>query len=165
MKRFLIGTAATMTIAMAAFAQHGHSTMAGGHTMSHQPSTNASSHSPDANSSTHGQRTMDEKLTTNTKLAGRIKDLTGMDAQTACSGFKNLGQCVAAAHVSKNLGLTFTDLKDKMLGLNADGTTNTTAKPMSLGKAIEALDPQADSKTEVKKANQQAGNDTSTSGS
>lgn len=161
--RFLIGTAATMTIAVAAFAQHGHSTMAGGggHTMNHQPSSHAS-----ANSTTsHGQRTMDQKLASNTTLAGKIKDLTGMDAQTACSGFKNLGQCVAAAHVSKNLGLTFTDLKDKMLALNADGTANTTAKPMSLGKAITALDPQADSKTEVKKANQQAEGDTSSSGS
>ncbi len=164
--RFLIGTAATMTLAVAAWAQHGHSSMAGGHTMNHQPSTHdASMRSTDPNTPTHGQRTMDQKLQTNTALAGKIKDLTGQDAQTACSGFKNLGQCVAAAHVSKNLGLTFTDLKDKMLALNADGTANTTAKPMSLGKAIEALDPQADSKTEVKKANQQAGSDTSTSGS
>ena len=160
--RFLIGTAATVTIAVAAFAQHGHSSMAGGgHTMSHPPS----SHSSEDSSTSHGHRTMDQKLTSNTKLAGKIKDLTGMDAEAACSGFKNLGQCVAAAHVSKNLGLTFTDLKDKMLALNADGTANTSAKPMSLGKAIQALDPQADSKTEVKKANQQAGSDTTTTGS
>ena len=156
--RFLIGTAATMTFAVAAFAQHGHSAMGGGgHTM-HQPSSHSSA------SDSHGQRTMDQKLASNTKLAGKIQTLTGIDAKTACAGFKNLGQCVAAAHVSKNLGISFADLKDKMLALNADGTANTTAKPMSLGKAIQALDPQADSKTEVKKANQQAGSDT-TSGS
>ena len=153
--RFLIGTATMVTFTLAAFAQHGRSGMASGHTMSHQPANHSS------DSSTHGQRTMDQKLTTNTKLAGKIHDLTGMDAQAACAGFKNLGQCVAAAHVSKNLGITFADLKDKMLALNADGTANTTAKPMSLGKAIQALDPQADSKTEEKKANQQASSDTS----
>ena len=159
--RFLIGTAATMTFALAALAQHGHSGMTGGgHTMSHQPS----SHSSDS-SSPHGQRTMDQKLTTNTKLAGKIQTLTGMDAQSACSGFKNLGQCVAAAHVSQNLGLKFSDLKDTMLGLNADGTPSTTAKAMSLGKAIQTLKPDADSKTEIKKANEQADGDTTPSGS
>jgi len=160
--RFLIATAATMTFAMTAFAQHGHSGMAGGgaHGMNHQPSSHSSS-----SSTTHGQRTMDQKLSANTKLSGKIQTLTGMDAQSACSGFKNLGQCVAAAHVSKNLGIAFADLKDKMLALNPDGTANTTAKPMSLGKAIQTLKPQADSKTEVKKANQEADDDTSTSGS
>jgi hypothetical protein len=56
-------------------------------------------------------------------------------------------------------------MKDTMLGLNADGTPSTTAKPMSLGKAIQTLKPQANSKIEEKKANQQADEDTSTSGS
>ena len=88
-----------------------------------------------------------------------------MDAQAACSGFKNLGQCVAAAHVSQNLGLTFTELKDTMLGLNADGTPSSTAKSMSLGKAIQTLKPQADPKTEIKKAKEQADTDTSSSSS
>ena len=159
--RFLAGTATLMSFTMVAFAQHGHSGMASGHTMSHQPPTHASGNS----STTHGQRTMDQKLTSNTKLAGKIQTLTGMTAQDACSGFKNLGQCVAAAHVSQNLGLTFTEMKDTMLGLNADGTPSTTAKPMSLGKAIQTLKPQANSKIEEKKANQQADEDTSTSGS
>jgi hypothetical protein len=160
--RFLLGTAVTMSFALAAFAQHGHSGMAGsGHSMNHGPSTHASAD----NSETHGQRTMDQKLTSNTKLADKIQTLTGMDAQAACGGFKNLGQCVAAAHVSQNLGLKFTDLKDTMLGLNPDGTLSTTAKSMSLGKAIQTLKPQADPKTEIKKANEQAEGDTATSGS
>ena len=163
MNRFqaLTGTAAMM-FALTAFAQHGH--MGGGagsgHSMGHQPKTHSTS-----SATSHGQRTVDQKLTSNTKLAGKISTLTGMPAQDACSGFKNLGQCVAAAHVSQNLGLKFTDLKDKMLALNPDGTANTTAKPMSLGKAIQSLDPQANAKTEVKKANQQAETDTESSGS
>ncbi len=165
MKRFrlLAGTAATMMFALTAVAQHGHamgggpSSMGASHSMSRASGSNSSG--------SHGQRTMDDKLTTNTKLAGKISDLTSMSAKDACSGFKNLGQCIAAAHVAKNLKLTFADLKDKMLALNADGTKNATAKPMSLGKAIQSLDPQADAKTEVKKANQQATSDTEGSGS
>jgi hypothetical protein len=88
-----------------------------------------------------------EILARNTKLSSKIKSLTGVDAQTACAGFKNLGQCVAAAHVSKNLGISFMDLKTKMSGGD------------SLGKAIQALDPQADAKTATKKANKQAKDD------
>ena len=162
--RFLIATAATMSVAIGAVAQHGHSGMSGSsHGMSHQPTTH-SAHQPSADKSgSHGQRTLDQKLTSNTKLAGKLQDLTGMDAQTACSGFKNLGQCVAAAHVSKNLGIQFTDLKNDMLALNPDGTPNTSAKPMSLGQAIQTLKPEADAKQEVKKANQQANDDTTSS--
>ena len=88
-----------------------------------------------------------------------IAKLAGMPAQDACAGFKNLGQCMATAHVSQNLGIPFASLKDTELGLNPDGTQSTTAKPMSLGKAIQTLAPQADSKTELKKANQQSKDD------
>ncbi len=45
-------------------------------------------------------------LSHNTAIAGKISSLTGLDAQTACSGFKNLGQCVAAAHVAKDAKVT-----------------------------------------------------------
>lgn len=167
MKRYHILTVvvAMMVYTVSAAAQHGHSagSMGMGHSMGHQPTM--SSHQPSSDGTSHGQRTMDQKLTSNTKLAGKISTLTGMSAQDACNGFKNLGQCVAAAHVSKNLGIQFSQLKDTMLGLNADGTPSTTAKPMSLGKAISTLDPQANSSAESKKANQQAKSDETTSGS
>ena len=90
-------------------------------------------------------------LSHNTAIAGKIKSLTGQDAQTACNGFKNLGQCVAAAHVAKNLDIPggFDALKAKMTGPGS----------MSLGKAIEQLAPDAKAKTETKKANQQAADD------
>jgi hypothetical protein len=92
-----------------------------------------------------------EVLSHNTAIAGKIKTLTGQDAQTACSGFKNLGQCVAAAHVAKNLSIPggFDALKAKMTGTGA----------MSLGKAIQSLTPDANAKAETKKANKQASDD------
>ena len=96
-------------------------------------------------------------LSHNTAIAGKLNTLTGQDAQTACSGFKNLGQCVAAAHVAKNLNLPggFDALKAKVTGKNSQ----------SLGKAIHQLQPDADAKAEVKKANQQASDDMKDSGS
>ena len=92
-----------------------------------------------------------EVLSHNTAIAGKIQSLTGQDATTACSGFKNLGQCVAAAHVAKNL-----DIPGGFAALKAKMTDN---GGMSLAKAIEALEPTANSKSEVKKANKQASGD------
>jgi hypothetical protein len=75
----------------------------------------------------------------------------GGNLKTACSGFKNLGQCIAAMHVAKNLDIPggFDALKDKMTGTNA----------VSLGKAIQELNPNANAKSESKKANKQANQD------
>ena len=96
-------------------------------------------------------------LSHNTAIAGKIKTLTGEDATSACDGFKNLGQCVAAAHVAKNLDIPggFDTLKAKTTGTGA----------VSLGKAIELLAPSANSKSEAKKANKQAQQDLNESNS
>jgi hypothetical protein len=96
-----------------------------------------------------GRRSVNDLLTQNTKLASQISDLTGKDAQQACSGFKNLGQCVAAAHVSKNLGIDFTTLKGKVTGSGSE----------NLGKAVHDLNPNVDAKAEAKKGQQQAHSD------
>jgi hypothetical protein len=96
-------------------------------------------------------------LSHNTAIAGKIKTLTGEEAATACSGFKNLGQCVAAAHVSKNLDIPggFDALKAKTTGTGS----------VSLGKAIEQLAPGSNGKSEAKRANKQAQQDLDESGS
>ena len=78
-----------------------------------------------------------------------VQSLTGKDSQVACQGFKNLGDCVAAAHVSSNLGISFDDLKAR--------TTGTDAK--SLGDAIHELIPNVDASAEAKKAKKQANKD------
>jgi hypothetical protein len=159
--------AVALALCGAAFAQHGHGmggpSMASGmgeggsHRMS--PSTHTQS------SSTHGVN-MDQLLKKNTALADKIHDLTGMSAQDACSGFKNLGQSVAAAHVSKNLGITFGCMKADMTGVAAPSTDGcpvspnlATGKGMSLGKAIQTLQPTANSKLEAKKGQKQADQD------
>ena len=82
-------------------------------------------------------------------LATTVKDLTGTDAKQACHGFRTVGDCVAAAHVSSNLGVSFTTLREQMTGQNR----------RRLNNAIEYLRPDADSKLEAAKAFKQAKED------
>jgi hypothetical protein len=158
----LVLTLAVALYCAPAFAQHGHpgGNMGGG--MGHSATTHGSMNNGNDSSSTH-RMTIDQQLSKNTKLSGKIQTLTGMDAQTACDGFKNLGQCVAAAHVSKNLGISFACMKSDMTGTTPAKPTScpagTGTKSMSLGKAIQTLSPKADSKTETKKGTQQADQD------
>lgn len=88
-----------------------------------------------------------QKLQHNTKLAdklaGRLPENTNL--MDAAKGFKNLGQFVAAVNVSNNLGLSFTDLKTRMV---TDG--------MSLGQAIQDLKKTANGETEAAKAETEA---------
>jgi len=89
-------------------------------------------------------------------------------AQQACDGLKNLGQCVAAAHVSKNLRINFSCLKADMTGTapakgsnctTAPAASGTTGKTMSLGRAIQNLSPTVNASAQAKKAQKQADQD------
>lgn len=84
-----------------------------------------------------------QKLQRNTNLASKLEGRlpAGTDLMLAAEGFRNLGQFVAAVNVSNNLGLSFTELKMRMVD---DG--------MSLGQAIKELRPSADTTTEVRRA-------------
>ena len=69
--------------------------------------------------------------------------IPGGNLQTACSGFKTLGSCVAAMHVAQNLNVPFASLQSQMTGSGA----------VSLGKAIRNLGgPAVTSKKAAKKA-------------
>ena len=136
-----------------ALAQHGHG--AGGNmgATDHKSMKGGSNNAP-------RHETVSDQLSKNSKLSNKLQTLTGMSAQKACSGFKNLGQCVAAAHVSKNLGISFACMKADMTGqAPAQGSScpaGTGSKSMSLGKSIQALSPNVDQKLEAKKAEKQA---------
>ncbi|HEX8924869.1 MAG TPA: hypothetical protein VF786_03705 [Terriglobales bacterium] len=171
MKKRMWGGVAILAVGLctSVFAQHGHAggaagSMSGGSMsggmgtgMGHESSmgstassdTRGMSHSSTASSMS--QQSPDTALTKSPKLSSNLEKLlpTGMTAQQACSGFKNLGQCVAAIHVSHNLNIPFADLKSKMTGTGSE----------SLGKAIQALQPAANAKSEAKKANKQAQQD------
>ena len=78
----------------------------------------------------------------------------GTNLDTAASGFRNLGQFVAAVHVAHNLSIPFDQLKSKMVG-----------GKMSLGDAVHALKPEMttdSAKAEAKKAEAEAQQETKT---
>jgi hypothetical protein len=168
--KYLQQTALAIAIAVCfatpTFAQHSHSGGTGG-SMPSGMGHGAAAHNMNAKAgsgsgSTH-RMTIDQQLSKNTKLSGKIQDLTGMRAEQACEGFKNLGQCVAAAHVSKNLGISFDCLKADMTKTappsGSSCPVGTGSKSMSLGKAIQTLNPTANGTSEAKKANKQATQD------
>jgi hypothetical protein len=103
----------------------------------------------------------------NSNLATKLEGLTGAtsvtDLETDAKAFKNFGQFVAAAHVSKNLNIPggFAALMCDMTTKTAAGATTscTNTTKMSLGRAIQTLDPEAEPKSESKKAMDQANRD------
>ena len=158
-KHFVLITAMSafaLAFSLPALAQHGHGggPPAGSPAAGHGPGMANSSGGPNSNSMGHtnmSHASPSTVLSHNTVIAGKIKALTSEDAATACDGFKNLGQCVAAAHVAQNLNIPggFDALKAKVTGTGA----------VSLGKAIASFQPSANTKSEVKKANKQASQD------
>ena len=161
-KLFLALAAMAMFLALPAFGQHGgHGGSSGSghggdsmHSSSHGDDSGKSGHDHDNDANEkHGSGhdhggSVAAKLAKNTALASKLQALLppGTDLQAAAAGFKNLGQFVAAVHVSKNLGIPFDQLKAKMTGPNAE----------SLGKAIQQLAPTADAKAALKTAEAQA---------
>jgi len=150
-------------------AQHAHG---GGPGLSHGPS--ASSHgATDSSSGSHGAASSspNEVLTRNTKLDSTLttklqsKNLlpAGTDLKSACSEFRNLGQCMAAIHVSHNLNIPFACMKADMTRLapaaGSQCPTGTGLNKMSLGKSIQALAPNANSKEEVTEGTKEADSD------
>jgi hypothetical protein len=157
--------------ALPALAQHGHSGssshgVSGGHGNSSSGHSEAGEHGGDKHGDSgkhgdddanehsgkhdgsHGHKSAAAALAQNPKLAAKLQSLLppGTDLQAAAQGFKNLGQFVAALHVSKDLGIPFDQLKAKLTGPGAE----------SLGKAIHDLKPDASVKTALKQAEKEA---------
>jgi hypothetical protein len=122
-------------------------------------------HGTDA-SGTPGPHTTDQLLTQNTQLSSKLTSLlpAGTNLQTAASGFRNLGQFVAAVHVSHNLGIPFDQLKCTELATpDACGTMTVPSKGSHLGQAIQTLRPamsSTDTKSAAKQAEKEASADT-----
>ena len=96
------------------------------------------------------RRTPGQLITENQNLAAKLQTLLpGANLQNASTGFRNLGEFVAAAHVSHNLDIPFDQLKGRVTGANAT----------SLGRAIHELKPAVNADAEVKKASRGAEND------
>ena len=110
-----------------------------------------------ANMDSQSPNTVLQNSRLNTSLSNALSksgvSVPGGNLQSACTGFKTLGQCVAAIHVANNLNIPggFAALKGEMTGSNS----------LSLGKAIQDLSPEANAKAESKKGNKQTKHDLS----
>ena len=155
---YLIGTLAAVLSfgAVPLFPQHGHG--GGGHGMGPAMGEGRENGPTGSRSSMaqSGMKSPDEMLARNTKLSSRLQGLLppGTNVQQAAKGFKNLGQFVAAAHVSHNLGISFDQLKAQMVGAGD-----------SLGQAIRSLEPKVNAKDEAKRAQGEAKRDLQETGS
>jgi hypothetical protein len=118
---------------------------------------------------------LDATSSQNAKMTAKMQQ-QGLLSATAnltetCSSIKELGDCVAGLHASRNLGLDFDCLKSKLSGVQTSlvGASScasaTDGKPVSLSKAIHALKPGADAKAEAKKAEKQSQEDFREAGS
>ena len=164
---------AILLYSSAALAQHGHAGGMGGgmgNSMGHG-SMNSSDHGASGRAAPTSSQKIGDVLSKNPVIGDKIVTLTGdkLGAADACTGFKNIGQCIAAAHVSKNLpGMNFFCLRQAMTktpaGTNAPSTGCPVTGKLSLGQVIQKLDPQADSTTETKKANTETQQDMKASG-
>jgi hypothetical protein len=150
--RFVLSIAALVAfLALPVVAQHG-----SGHGSSSSSMHGNSADAKSGKASSSNGSSVSEKLADNTNLSTKLQGLlpAGTNLQTASQGFKNLGQFVAAVHVSHNLDIPFDELKAKMIGPPKE----------SLGKAIQALKPSTNSAAETKKAQKQAKQDMNDSG-
>ena len=206
MRNFKLGTlvvaATALSIAPAAYAQGrggGHAPTVHGnpHTTSAPTTTSTSSGTTTTSGSTSGTTSTSgststsapaplnpiaAKIMSHPQLASRLNLMLpqGMSLNQASSGFRNQGQFIAALHVSRNLNIPFTQLKDTMLGIttttspstpstlgtstsSSSTTTTSTSSPMSLGQAIHTLRPSADSTAQANLATSQASTDLKTS--
>src|SRR5579859_182156 len=169
MKRIFL----TITLAAAAAWIMGIPAAAQGHSQGHGSAAAGSmggGHGMDASgnssSGTSGPRAPGELLTQNKQLSSKLSGLlpNGTDLQTAAAGFRNLGQFVAAVHVSHNLDIPFAQLKCTELATAAACPGMTVpSKGSHLGQAIQTLKPAispADSKAAAKQAEKEASQDT-----
>jgi hypothetical protein len=154
-----------------AFAQHA---AGGGPGLSHGPSAanHGAMNSPNSSSNSTASASPTDVLSHNTKLDSTLtmklqsKNLlpANTDLSAACAGFRNLGQCIAAIHVSHNLNISFACLKADMTGQapatssNCPTVAGSTSK-MSLGKSIQALAPSANANAEAKAGTKEADSD------
>ena len=88
-----------------------------------------------------------QTLRRDSQLADRIGERlpAKIDVMWASSGFRNMGQFVAAVNASNNLAIPFMTLKSRLID-----------DRMSLGRAIRDLRPSADYRKEARKAELEA---------
>ena len=114
------------------------------------------------NASADANTVRNAKLTSRLQMQGLLATDASLD--DTCSAMKGLGECVAALHVGRNLGLDFSCLKWKLTGIQGSAKisscmTSSSGKAMTLVQAIHTLKPGANAAKEAKNAERQSAAD------
>jgi hypothetical protein len=109
----------------------------------------------------------DKRLTAKLQAAGVLA--ADKDVKSACSTFKDVSDCVAALHVSHNLGLDFNCVQADVTGVHTGADVSgckgaVGERTGSLVKAVHTLKPEANAKAEAKNAEKQAKDDLKSAG-
>jgi hypothetical protein len=120
------------------------------------------------NASANPNTIRNAKLTSRLQMQGLLAPNANLD--DTCSPIKALGECVAALHAGRDLGLDFNCLKSKITGTEAGASAQScpgpeTRKPMTLDNAIHKLMPAVNAKVAAKNAERQSSADLREAGS
>jgi hypothetical protein len=141
----LVASAATClaTLPASADPQRGHPVVPPPHATGPKSATPTPATAPTTAPTAPATNPVAAKIATMPQLNAKITALLppNMTLDAASAGFRNQGQFIAALHVSHNLGIPFTALKNEM-----------TVQHLSLGQSIQTLSKTADAPREVKRA-------------
>lgn len=106
-----------------------------------------------------------QKLKQNTNLAAKVATRLpqGTEVISAAAGFNNLGQFVAAANVSHNLQISFTELKAKMMTGMSLGQAIQAVRPLTASPTVEAQRAEYDARGMIYESDQATPSTTATS--
>ena len=135
------------------------------------PGTSAHSYNPikwvkkdsqTTNASANASTIRNAKLSSKLQMQGMLAPNANLD--DTCSPIKGLGECLAALHAGRDLGLDFNCLKSKITGTVAGANTQScpgpaSHKPTTLDKAIHELMPAVNAKIATKNAERQSSAD------
>src|SRR5713226_5757265 len=120
----------------------------------------------------HDPKSANDQLASNGDLEAKltrqlqVQEILPQDKnlQDACSGFKDLADCVASLRVSHSWRIDFSCLKWDVPGVKPKPVADSCAGPsggkaMSLARSIDLLKPDSDAKTEAKEALRRARQD------
>jgi hypothetical protein len=105
---------------------------------------------------------LEDRLSKQLRIQGLLAQ--NKELQDVCSNFKELASCVAVLRLSHSLPVEFTCLKWNVTGVKPKAVANSCAGPaggkaMALGRAVDLLKPDIDSRAVASKALKKAHDD------
>jgi len=144
-----VTAAVLLTGAPASGSQHGHAPtpQPNAHGAAPTPTSTKSKTPTPTPTQTQTMNPIATKIQANSGLSSKVSAMLPIDPKTgktmtlntASVGFKNQGQFIAALHVSRNLGISFVDLKSAMVTKHTTASGTTWTQTGSLGRAIQTV--------------------------